>query len=344
MHGVRGPVKAVAMCLALHYRDAHSPAYPGVERLASMANIGVRQVRDALAELEAMGWMTREPGTGRGPGNPVRWLLDFDAMREPAREFDRTKGATLIAAKAPPVGRKDSRGKAPRAGRNSDAAMRPFASSNAPFSALNAPFSGGSMRPTGVNEVKSLNKSNEEQRENARDNATAEAPLSLSPSKGGGKPEPLNPDFALPDDWRAIVKAARTELTDDDIALSLTKFRVHHDGAEHPPDRWRKLITTWLLQERAAPQPRLGRNGSEAWMTSKKAVDAEAARLGIKPRKGDGYDVLIERIRAFHETPQQKRTRVADEIWYPSDARAAGERDITGQCEEVDALHPAADE
>lgn len=142
-HGVSTRAKAVLIVLADTCASATAPAFPGVPRIAAMLNTGQRQVRDALAELQAMGWIRQVTGTGHGPGNPAKYLIDFDAMRKPADEFDRSKGSNVIAAKAPDAGRN----KAPDAGRNGEGNCALIAPSL-------RPTWGTVMRPTGGNETK----------------------------------------------------------------------------------------------------------------------------------------------------------------------------------------------
>src|SRR5258708_1641865 len=105
VHGVSLRAKSVLLALVETCQTANSPAFPGTPRIASYFDIGHRQVRQALAELEALGWTRRIPGTGHGPGNPAKYLIDFAAMREPAQEFERTRGEVCIAAKAAHAGR-----------------------------------------------------------------------------------------------------------------------------------------------------------------------------------------------------------------------------------------------
>ena len=113
-----------------------------------MLNIGERQVRESLAELEAIGWIKRIEGTGHGPGNPAKYLIAFVAMLPAASEFDRSKGANLRIAKAANVGRN----KPAHVGRILTEEKRRILNIKAADSEANAPHVQHEMRRTGVNE------------------------------------------------------------------------------------------------------------------------------------------------------------------------------------------------
>jgi len=101
VHGVSANAKRVLIVLAEHCPRESSPVYPGAERIGDFLGIGERMARFGLTELERAGWIVKFPKTGHGRGNPAKYLVDFEAMREPAAEYDRTRAK--VAAKAADV-------------------------------------------------------------------------------------------------------------------------------------------------------------------------------------------------------------------------------------------------
>lgn len=98
VHGIPHNAKCVLIVLAEHAKSETSPVYPGTKNVATLIDLGERQVRDGFARLIALGWIRQFPKTGRGPGNPAKYAIDFAAMHGPAAEYAKTR--TKVVAKA----------------------------------------------------------------------------------------------------------------------------------------------------------------------------------------------------------------------------------------------------
>ena len=110
-HGLEPRPKSVLLILGSFCKDEKSFAFPSERTLAAISGMGERRVRECLTELVERGWITPVPGTGRGPGNPTKYSLDFAAMHDPARQFIASmrakpfKGLTITVAKPANVSR-----------------------------------------------------------------------------------------------------------------------------------------------------------------------------------------------------------------------------------------------
>lgn len=95
-HGLSLGAKSVLIVLAEHAATDDVLVFPGRRRIAAMLGIGERRAQEHVDELLRIGWVWQAPKSGRGPGNPAKYRIDFASMREPAAEFDRSKGARIV--------------------------------------------------------------------------------------------------------------------------------------------------------------------------------------------------------------------------------------------------------
>lgn len=223
-----GSDKVVLLALAWHADDARGTAYPGQREIAERCGISVRTVRDALARLEADGWISRERRTLDG-GWRTSDLYRLRDGREPERKTKYER----------------------RASQPAKSAARPTGEIRR--TEIITPLPAKSAAPTGE-----IRRAREVLRTSERSVSLAPAALDLDEAPAA-QPKPRARDTRIPDDWtlteplRAFARERTPWTSPEALAEAFTTYWQAAGGKTALKRNWDAAFRTWVLNEAKRP-------------------------------------------------------------------------------------------
>lgn len=157
----------------------------------------------------------------------------------------------------------------------------------------------------------------------------------LSSSPKGEKANPVTMDTTMPEGLIPLIRKERPDLTDDDIERAFGTFKAHNLNVALKDAALKGKLLAWMMRERKAQTTQQDDGQVPGWRTDDKALDKEAKRIGYPARPGETFEGLRQRVHRYHETPDQRRARVVEEMHGPTPFSSIP-LDITSECMRID--------